>query len=143
MQRPAANRALFACSLTTRTLTAALRFGRLAGRLEPGRNGLGFRPAPAGTSTSTLLPALAVAAGLGGLGATVGAVGEAALGLFLFLTDRRFATRLHDRIRDRLRDQLHRANRIVVAGDRDADEVRVRVGVDDGHDRQRELVRLV
>src|SRR6185295_18222879 len=75
-------------------------------------------------------------------GATVRAI-RIALALFLFLTDGRFTTRLDDRVGDRLRDQLDRANRVVVAGDRNRDEIRIGIRVDDGNDRDVELIAFV
>src|SRR5690606_15342619 len=102
-----------------------------------GRDGLGLGPAAAGAAAAT---ALAV---IGRLAPAVGAVGGGPFGLVLrILASGRFATRLLDRVGDGAGEQLHRADRIVVAGDRHGDEIRVGVGVHDRDDRDTELVRL-
>src|SRR5262249_9123325 len=104
--------------------------------LEPGSDRLGLRATA--TRTATTLAILLTRR----LGAAVGAVRVAALGLFFFRTDGRLAARLDDRVSDRLADQLDRADRVVVAGDRHRDQVRIRVRVDDRDDRNAELVGL-
>src|SRR6185369_3751654 len=76
-----------------------------------------------------------------GLGAPLGAVGHRTLGALLgLLAHGRLAARLGDGVGDRLGDQLHRTDRVVVAGDRHRDEVRIGVRVDDRDDRDAELV---
>src|SRR5690606_15049786 len=46
------------------------------------------------------------------------------------------------RIGERVEDDLDRSVRVVVAGDRDVDEARIAVGVDEGDDRDADLLRF-
>src|SRR3954465_7226494 len=86
---------------------------------------------------------LVVATVARGFGPTLGAVGHLAFLALLRLVARGgLAAGLGDRVGDGAGDQLHRADRVVVAGDRHGDQVRVGVGVDDGDDRDAELVGL-
>src|SRR3954447_19058712 len=118
------------------TFSAAFRTTLFARALEA--RGDRFR---LGTTTARATTTLLVVF-TGRLGATIRAVGVAAFGFFFFVADRRFATRFDDRVGDRMRDQLDRTNRVVVAGDRHRDEIRIRVGIDDRDDRDVQLVRF-
>src|SRR5262245_47502915 len=112
-----------------------LAFTALASRLEAGRDG--FR-----LGATTAWPATTLAIRLAfRFGATVAAVRVALLLLDLF-AHRCLTPSLVDRVGHRLRDQLHRANRVVIAGDRYGDQIGIGVRVDHGHDRNVELVRL-
>src|SRR3569833_872979 len=113
------------------TLTAFL-----ARSLETRSDGFGLGTAATRPATTLLVVFTR------GLGATVGAVRVGAFLLFLFLTDRRFTTRFDNRVGDGLRDQLDGANRVVVAGDRNRDQIGIGVRVDDRDDRDVELVRF-
>src|SRR2546426_1786388 len=58
------------------------------------------------------------------------------------LAQRHLVPRFRDDVGDGRGDERNRPDRIVVAGDRDGDQLRVRVRVDDGDYRNAELVRL-
>jgi hypothetical protein len=73
---------------------------------------------------------------------TIRAVGVR-FALFDFLADRSFAPRFDDRISDRFRHQLYRPNCIIVASDRNRDQIRISVGIDQRDDRNIELVPFV
>src|SRR5581483_5364215 len=123
--------------MTTLLLDRRLALSTLARPLEARGDGFRLRATAAARTTAALAILLARR-----LRAAVRAVRVAALALFFFLANRRFTTRFDHRVRDRLRDQLHRANRVVVARDRHRDEIRIRVRVDDGDDRDVQLVRF-
>src|SRR5216117_1015366 len=110
------------------------RRGRLL-RLEPGGDRLGLRPPLA--PRRLLLPLafrLGLHARLRRIRHRLAFLGD--------LAQRHLVPRLGDHVGDRGGDQRDRADRIVVAGDRNSDEVRVGVGVHDRHDRNAQLVRL-
>src|SRR5438105_7009366 len=115
----------------------AARFGRrrrLLG-LEPGRDRLGLGP-PLAAGRLLLLVSLSLRlhAGLRGV--------RHALALFGRLAQRRLPARLPDQVRDRGRDERNGTDRVVIAGDRHGDQVRVRVRIHDRDHRDAELVRL-
>src|SRR3990172_78386 len=115
-------------------LTALLLPGRLLG-LEPGHDGFGLGPPP--PPGSPPLPAIL----LFPFRARIRAVGVA-LGFLRHLAQWHLGARFGNHIHQGPRDQGHRANGVVVAGDRHGNQVRVRVGVYDGDDRNPQLVRL-
>ena len=117
---------------------AALGFGAafiFCATLEPRSNCFRLRTPSART---TLPLSIAVAFRLG---AVVGAV-RVRLRLFLFSANRCFAARFDDRVSDRVRDQLDRLDRVVVARNRNGDEIRIGVRIDERDDRNSQLVRL-
>jgi hypothetical protein len=113
-------------------------FGAL-GALEVRSDRLGL-----GATAARAAAALLVAAIASGLGAPLRAVRHRAFLAFLgFFADWRLATRLCDRVGDGLGDELDGADGVVVPGDRNRDQVRIGVRVDDGDDRDAKLVRRI
>src|SRR4030095_14279873 len=92
-------------------------------------------------TTSRSAPALPVLTLACRLGATIGAVGVA-LTLFRFLANRGLAPRLNDRFGQGSSDELDRPDRVIVTSDGHRDEIWVGIRVDDGDDRNAQLVRL-
>src|SRR6185437_8912138 len=89
--------------------------------LEAGRDGLRLGP------SATRPPPPAALAVIRRLAAAIRAVGGQSLPLFLMLlTPRRLASCFGNRVGNRARDEFDGTNRIVVAGDRNSDEVGVR-----------------
>src|SRR5690606_31717738 len=117
-----------------------LRFGLVLGATAQVGDDLRLRPTLA--PRASLLAALVVVsrrglAGLRRVRSRLGLVGAAAV------LRREGGTSLDDRVRDRLADHADRADRVVVTGDRNGEQVRIGVGVSDGDDGDAELVRLV
>src|SRR5512144_2785740 len=104
-------------------------------RLEPRRDRFGLGPPFA--ARRTLLPValrLRLDPGFGRIRHGLRVLGG--------IAHRLLAPRLRDHLRDRHREQRDRADRVVVPGDRHGDQVRIGVGVHDGHHRDPQLVRL-
>src|SRR5437667_179452 len=110
------------------------RRGRLLG-LGPGRNRLGLGP-PLAARRLLLLVALGLRldAGLRGVRHAFALLGR--------LAQRRLPARLPDQVRGRGGEERRRADRVVIAGERHADQVRGRVALHDRDHRDPELVRL-
>src|ERR1051325_9046061 len=120
------------------TIAAISAFTSLSSAgLEACRNCFGLR---ATTTRTTATPALVFAA-CRRFHAAIRAV--RALFAFLFLrTHWSFPPRFCDRVGDRARDQIDGADFVIVAGGRNADEIRIGVRIADGDDRDAELVRF-
>src|SRR5260221_1649249 len=111
------------------------RFGLGFGALQVRSDCFGLRAAAARTPATTLVALHR------GLRTPLGAVRHRALGaLFGLRANRRRKARFGDGVRDGLGDQLDRADGVVIARDRNGDEVGIRVRVHDRDDRDAKLV---